>query len=398
MNVFRKIYCRTYQIGLRTVLPILPYREPELINGITGVPEVLKKENADSILLVTDKGIRGLGLTKPLEELLEASKVKCTVYDDVVANPTVANVEAALSLYKQENCKGLIAFGGGSSMDCAKGVGARLAKPNMTLEQMKGILKIRKKLPLLIALPTTAGTGSETTISAVITDDKTHHKYPINDFSLIPKYAVLEPEVTVGLPPMLTATTGMDALTHAVEAYIGRSTTKGTRKASIDATKLIFDNLEVVYNDGHNLEARRNMLHAAYLAGTAFTKSYVGYVHAVAHSLGGKYGTAHGLANSVLLPPVLEYYGTSAEKKLAGLAKEVSLVPADMDMHDAAKAFIAKIYEMNKQMGIPTTIDAIREEDIAELAGYADKEANPLYPVPKLMNAKELQNLYRLVM
>lgn len=175
-------------------------------------------------------------------------------------------------------------------MDCAKGVGARLARPNKTLAKMEGILHVMHKLPLLIAVPTTAGTGSETTLAAVITDADTHHKYAINDFSLIPHYAVLEPEVTVGLPPQLTSTTGMDALTHAIEAYIGRSTTKQTRSAAIEAIQLILRYLPAAYKNGQNRIARKQMLRASYLAGTAFTKSYVGYVHAVAHSLGGQYG------------------------------------------------------------------------------------------------------------
>ena len=176
-----------------------------------------------------------------------------------------------------------------SSIDCAKAVGARVAKPHQSLEKMKGILKVHKKLPLLIAIPTTAGTGSETTLAAVITDAESRHKYPINDFPLIPRVAVLDPKVTASLPPFLTATTGMDALTHAVEAYIGNSTTAGTRADALFAVKMIFENIDRAYTDGSDLEARKNMLLAAFSAGCAFSKSYVGYVHAVAHSLGGEY-------------------------------------------------------------------------------------------------------------
>lgn len=209
MNPLKKIYCRGFQIVMRAALPFLPYREPKLIDGFAGVPGVLKNNKIQKVLLVTDKGINRLGLTKPLEKLLEDSEISCAVFDETVANPTVANVEAARALYLNEHCQALIAFGGGSSMDCAKAVGARIARPQKHLSKMEGILHVLHKLPLLIAIPTTAGTGSETTLAAVITDEKTHHKYPINDFSLIPAYAVLEPEVTVGLPTSLTATTGM---------------------------------------------------------------------------------------------------------------------------------------------------------------------------------------------
>ena len=396
MNVLKKVFCRVFQAGMRIALPFLPYREPELIRGVGGVPAVLRAHDIDCVMLVTDAGVHGLGLTAHLEELLKAAHIRCVVYDGTVANPTVANVEQARMLYLENGCQGLIAFGGGSSMDCAKALGARIVRPNKPLARMEGLLQVLRRLPLLIAVPTTAGTGSETTLAAVITDEKIHHKYPINDFALIPHYAVLDPDVTLGLPPHLTATTGMDALTHAVEAYIGRSTTKGTRAAAIEAVQLIFANLPEAYFNGHDRDARANMLRAAYLAGTAFTKSYVGYVHAVAHSLGGRYGIAHGLANSVLLPVVLKAYGPAAWKKLAELARAVGVSSAARD-EEAAKAFIEAIEAMNAAMDIPETLPGILSEDIPQLARYADHEANPLYPVPVLWGPEELQKMYELV-
>ena len=315
-----------------------------------------------------------------------------------MANPTVANVEAARRLYLDAGCRAIIAFGGGSSMDCAKACGARIARPNKPLAKMEGLLHVMRPLPLLIAVPTTAGTGSETTLAAVITDGESHHKYPINDFALIPPYALLDPEVTVGLPPQLTATTGMDAMTHAVEAYIGGSTTRGTRQAAVEAVRLILESLPVAYASGGDRTARAHMLRAAYLAGTAFTKSYVGYVHAVAHSLGGQYGIAHGLANAVLLPEVLEAYGPAAHKRLGRLAVEVGVASVNDTPAQASAKFIAKLRKMNADMGIPRTLEGIREEDLPALARHADHEGNPLYPVPVLMDANELQALYRLVM
>lgn len=282
-------------------------------------------------------------------------------------------------------------------MDCAKALGARIVRPRKPLAKMEGLLHVMHRLPLLIAVPTTAGTGSETTLAAVITDETTHHKYPINDFSLIPAYAVLEPKVTTALPPQLTATTGMDALTHAVEAYIGNSTTAKTRAAAVEAIRLIFHNLPIAYENGQDLAARSHMLHAAYLAGIAFTQSYVGYVHAIAHSLGGKYGIAHGLANSVLLPVVLRSYGKAASKKLAELAKLTDLVDNHISEEEAAGRFITHIEEMNRKMQIPHTLPGIRTEDIPELSAYADHEANPLYPVPVLWDQAQLQHLYESV-
>ncbi len=398
MIPIKKMYCRGFQAAFWLALPLLPYREPKRIEGIGGVPQALASCGIRRVLLVTDKGIRALGLTKPLEGLLEKAGIACHIYEDTVANPTVANVEDAKNLYLRSGCQGIIAFGGGSAMDCAKATGARLARPNKPLGKMEGLLKVHKTIPPLIAVPTTAGTGSETTLAAVITDGKTHHKYPINDFSLIPRYAVLEPSVTLGLPPALTATTGMDALTHATEAYIGRSTTKETRTAAVWAVRLILDNLETAYLDGQNHKARAAMLRAAYLAGLAFTKSYVGYVHAVAHSLGGQYGTPHGLANAVLLPHVLRAYGKAAVPRLARLAKEARLAAPGTSAGQAAEVLIHRIEQMNRDMQIPATIAELRREDIPKLARQADKEANPLYPVPVLWNAKELEEIYRMVL
>jgi len=394
MNIFKRFYCRTYQGVFKLMLPLLPYREPTILNSDKEVVEVLKQKQIHSVLLVTDKGIRGLGLTNATEEEVVKNGIKLSVYDQTVPNPTTQNVAEALKMYKENNCSALIAFGGGSVMDCAKAVGAKVARPNKTLKQMKGVLKVGKKIPLLIAVPTTAGTGSETTLAAVITDSETRHKYAINDFPLIPMYALLKPELTVGLPKNITSTTGMDALTHAVEAYIGRSTTRQTRACALRATKAVFENLLEVYNNGQNLEARRNMLKAAYDAGLAFTKSYVGYVHAIAHSLGGKYNIAHGLANAVILPYVLKAFGSKIHKKLWQMGVYAGLFDEQTTYEEGAKLFIAKIEEMNNLMNIPSKIECIKEEDIPELAKTAEKEANPLYPVPVLFTAEQLEKIY----
>ena len=398
MNTLRKIYCRTFQKAFKFALPFLPYRNPEVIGSVKSLPEILLKKKCANVLIITDKGIRSLGLTERLEKTLKENNISYSIYDKTVANPTTVNVKEAENLWYQSGCKAIIGFGGGSSMDCAKAVAARIAKPHQSLAQMKGILKIHKKLPLLIAIPTTAGTGSETTLAAVITDAETRYKYAINDFPLIPRYAVLDPKVTLSLPPFITATTGMDALTHAVEAYIGNSTTHGTRENALQAVKLIFENLDTAVEKGFDINARRNMLRASYYAGCAFTKSYVGYVHAVAHSLGGAYNVPHGLANAVLLPFVLEAYGPVVYPKLHALAIAAGLADKNTPDEEAAKTFIAAIQAMKERYGIGDHIPEIREEDIPKLARYADKEGNPLYPVPVLMDSKELEQFYYLLM
>jgi alcohol dehydrogenase class IV len=397
MNILKKAYCRAFQLAFKLAIPILPYRDPQVYNSVDEVPALLKRIGRKSILLVTDESLRKAGVTKHLEECLETEGIHFAVYDRVCQNPTINNIEEAVKLYRKENCKALIGFGGGSSIDCAKGVGARIAYPRRSISYMKGILKIWRRIPPLIAIPTTAGTGSEVTVAAIITDSEKKHKYALNSFPLIPKYAVLDPEVTYSLPASLTATTGMDALTHAVEAYIGGSTTEKTRTLAKEAVRLIFDNIETAYKDGRNYEARSNMLHASNKAGLAFSISYVGYVHCVAHSLGGQYGVPHGLANAVLLPIVLEEYGECAYRKLAELAVAGGIAEEGASDEVNAKLFIEKVRELNRNMGIPEKLTGIKEEDIPVMAGHADREGNPLYPVPKLMDAKELERFYYMV-
>lgn len=279
-------------------------------------------------------------------------------------------------------------------MDCAKVCAARIARPKTSVQKMRGTLKILKKLPTIYAVPTTAGTGSETTIAAVVSDPTTHEKYALQDPVLRPKYAVLDPELTVGLPPHITSTTGMDALTHAVEAYIGHSNTKGTALAAEKATKMIFENILKVYENGKDIDARENMLEASYLAGIAFTRAYVGYVHAIAHNLGGMYGTPHGLANAVVLPYVLEYFGETAYAPLAKLAVIAGLDTKGMNDEQKAKLFIESIKEFNKKMNIPDKLE-ILEKDIPTIAKRALKEGNPLYPVPKIMDLEECMAVIR---
>lgn len=395
-----KLYCRSYQSVFKVFSHFLPWRRPELIEGensIEKLPKLIKNKGIDNVLVVTDKMIASLGLMEGFLKGLRDEGIQFVIYDNTVPNPTIDNIEEALQLYKYSKCNGLVAFGGGSSMDCAKGVGARIARPNKTIPQMKGILKVRRKIPVLFAIPTTSGTGSEATVVAVITDTRTYEKYPINDMVLIPHYAVLDPTLTVGLPPHITATTGIDALTHAIEAYIGKGNTEETKQLSIDAVKMTFENIFEAYTNGTNIVAREKMQKAAHFAGIAFTRAYVGYVHAIAHTLGGFYGTPHGLANAVILPYVLEYYEESVHKPLAELADAVGIGKSSYTDEQKALKFIQAIKELNGSMKIPHKISGILEKDIPLMAERAFKEANPLYPVPKIMYKEDLISIYHII-
>jgi alcohol dehydrogenase len=399
-NIMHTLYCRIYQNVFKWVSNFLSWRKPELLEGknsIGRLPGLIKSKDINKVLIVTGMKIASLGLMDTLLKGLRNEGVGFVVYNKTVPNPTIDNIEEALKMYKSNSCKGIVAFGGGSPMDCAKGVACRLARPDKTIPQMKGLLKVRKKLPPLFAIPTTAGTGSEATVAALVSNPSTHEKYSINDIVLIPRYAVLDPVITVGLPPQITSTTGMDALTHAIEAYIGRSNTKETKMMAIAATKLIFNNIYQAYSDGSNLEARANMQKASFYAGIAFTRAFVGYVHAIAHSLGGFYGTPHGLANAVILPYVLELYGRSVYKGLAELADAVEITQPSDTVQQKAVKFIDAIKRLNKEMAIPEKISGILDKDIPLMVERADKESNPLYPVPKIMRKEELENVYRLI-
>lgn len=393
-----KLFCRVYQGVMYLACFLLPWREPKLLVGndaVARLAQTIKDRGVKKVLVVTDKGLTSCGLPQPIMQALTDGGVEYALFDDVVPNPTIDCIEQARKTYLEQGCDGILAIGGGSPMDCAKACGARIARPNKSVQQMKGLLKIGKKLPLLIAIPTTSGTGSETTLAAVVTDSATHHKYALNDPCLIPHVAVLDPSLTVGLPQHVTSTTGMDALCHAVEAYIGRANTKITKKNAVEAVKLVFDNLYDAYCDGSNLQARNNMQIASYKAGLAFTRAYVGAVHATAHTLGGMYHVPHGLANAVIMPYVFRAFGKSAHKRLAQLADEVNVaLPTDSTAQKAEK-FICAIEQLNEKMGLPKHFEQIDEKDYDQLATFACQEANPLYPLPKILLKKDYVEIFK---
>ena len=372
----------------------MPWRHPEEVKDYQQLALLLKKKQIKSVLLVTGKNVSRMGLHNPLLKALEDVDISVAIYNETVPDPTIDNVEAALQLYKSENCSAIIALGGGSPMDCAKIVGARMARPNKTVSQMRGVFKVMRKIPLFVAIPTTSGTGSETTIAAVVTDSVTQEKYAVSDLALIPHYTILDPKLTIGMPPHITAFTGMDALCHAVEAYIGHNNTPQTRKDALQATKLIFENLYPAYCDGENLMARINMQMAAYQAGKAFTRAYVGYVHAIGHALGARYGIPHGFAMAVILPHVLELYGKVAHKRLSEMAVFTGIGHHNDSKENNANKLIETIKKLNIAMKIPNVIEVLKVEDIPELAKTALKEANPLYPVPAVFDMCKMKKAF----
>lgn len=392
-----RIWCRTFQAVMKIGNYFLGYRMPEYIEGpgsIRRLPEFMKEKGARKTLVVTDGNLLKLGLLDNMLQSLKDAGFEYEVFSDIAPNPTSDNVEAGYKVYRDNQCQCLVAFGGGAPMDCAKGIAAKSVHPNKTIAQLQGILKVHKRIPLFFAVPTTAGTGSETTVAAVITDSATHHKASINDPCIIPKYAILDPELTRGLPPFVTATTGMDALCHAVEAYTNHTyNTPLEDRLAKEAVQLIHENLLKAYHNGNDLEARQNMQRASFFAGRAFTRGCVGYVHAVGHTLGGLYGTPHGLAMSIILPHVMRQFGSAVYHRLAELA-DVCSIAGDSEV-EKAQAFIRWIEDMKEEMQIPAGVNMIRDEDVEQIITWALKEANPLYPVPVIWGRDDLRKLIR---
>ena len=390
-----KLYCRIFQFFMKIGNCVMPYRMPEYIEGedsVLKLPDWVKTKGISNVLVVTDNGLINIGLPAPMLGEMDKIGLKYTVFADIEPNPTSDDVEAGYQIYKDNGCEAIVAFGGGAPMDCAKAIGARVARPNKSVAQLQGLFKVMKKIPPFFAVPTTSGTGSETTVAAVITDSKTHHKAAINDMMLIPHYAVLDPKLTVGLPQFVTATTGMDALCHAVEAYTNHTyLSKYEKKLALEAIKLIYENLLKAYNNGKDINARQNMQKAAFYAGRAFTRGCVGYVHAVGHTLGGLYGIPHGLAMAVILPHVMRQFGTSVYKRLAECADICGITGTDN--REKAVNFIVWIEELNKKMGLPNGFAEIRDKDIPQMISWAMKEANPLYPTPVIWRQADFEKL-----
>ncbi|WP_230390734.1 iron-containing alcohol dehydrogenase [Reinekea sp. G2M2-21] len=390
-----RLYCRFFQFVMRLASYGLPWRQPSVLDSATSLAVQIKAESVSRVFVVSDATIVKLGLMQPLLQALDDNAIRYEIFSETLPNPTIENIEEAAGRYQKKGCYGLLAFGGGAAIDCAKGVGARLARPDKSFAQLRGLLKVRRKLPPFFAVPTTSGTGSEVTLAAVISDSTTHEKYAVNDPCLVPAYALLDPKLTLGLPPSVTATTGMDALTHAVEAYIGRSNTAQTKAFALEAVQLIVANLALVYEQGENLQARANMQRASFLAGLAFTRAYVGYVHAISHALGGLYSVAHGLANAIVLPHVLRAYGKHVYPELAELAIACGIANEKASVPERASKMIAWIEATNATMSIPKAVSELLEEDIPLIVKRSLQEANPLYPVPCIFDQYQMHEVVR---
>ncbi len=388
-------FYRFFMRILKIATKILNIRQPELLTGAGSslqLCDTIAQTGVKKLLLVTDAMLVKIGLLEPMQQRLKALGVQVVVYDGVLPDPTIAQIETGLALLKREGCTAILAVGGGSSMDAAKVIAARATNPHK-IAWMAGLMRILFKPMPLYVVPTTAGTGSEVTIAAVVSDPDNARKFAIMDPKLVPIGAALDASLMTGLPPPITAATGMDALTHAVEAYISRNATPETDVDALEATRLIMRNLPLVMKDGGNLEGRDNMAVASYKAGAAFTKAGVGYVHAISHNFGARYHVPHGLANAIVLPYVLDYSKSACTARLATLADVSGLKRGSESDAELADTFIRHIRELNAAFGIPSRVEKLKSADIPAITQAALKEAAWTYAVPRYLNQADCERL-----
>ena len=370
--------------------------QPKMIKGehaLLDLVDVLKEKHLTHYMIVTTPGFIKRGTLQSFFDALNQKDIQYSIFHDVKPDPEISDVEKLKEMYIKDGCQALIAIGGGSVIDCSKAALACVQMKNLDVKTVLHTGRVSKPLPLLIAVPTTAGTGSEVTAGAVITDPIKKRKYALSHLFLIPKYAVLDSSLLVSLPSKMTAYTGMDALTHAIEAYINCFNNRKTNEYALCAIKSIFQYLVPSFEDGLNKHYRLELLEASYNAGVAISNNYVGYVHAIAHGIGGMYHLQHGMINAIILPIVLEEYGDAITKKLVHIADIIGI--NGCTDKEKVERFIRKLKELNRIFSIPTSIPEIKDEDIHYLAIGAEKEGNPSYPTPVTWDVEQFEKVIR---
>ncbi|WP_199458685.1 iron-containing alcohol dehydrogenase [Vibrio owensii] len=391
--MLKHLLYRGYTNGLKVAAYVLPLPKPTLFSGpgsIHELTEAIADLGFKKLLLVTDEGLVKIGMAEQVAESARTRGLDVALYAEVKPDPTYDQVEGGLNVYLESGCDAILALGGGSAMDCAKVIAARVTNKK-SIKRLAGLFRVWRTPAPLFVIPTTSGTGSEVTVAAVVSEPDTHHKTPLMDPKLVPLMAALDANLLVGLPAKITADTGIDALTHAIEAYISRNATTETKAYSVAAIKLIFQYLPRAVEKGSDIQARQKMAMASYYAGLAFTKASLGYVHAFAHNLGAKYGLPHGMANGLALLPVLRFSFSEIEPQLTALSG--ALIDAQSEAMPNAQAFLERLEGLYNEIGIEQTSSLLKTSDTDELVTLILKEAHWNYPVPKFMNEEECAQL-----
>ena len=391
----KTLYYKFMAFVVTWLLRLLPRNAPVVYKGINSalvLCEQVAVLGFTRVLIVTDNFLGNSGILDGIKSTLTTSGVDFVVFDGVLPDPAFDQVQAGEAVYRSEGCQAVIAVGGGSVLDAAKMIAMLHTNPG-PLKSFDGIQKSKKTGATLFAIPTTAGTGSEITLAAIITDPVSHRKIPVVDSKMIPGYVALDAEIMKGMPPGITAATGMDALTHAVESYLSKASSEATEIQARAAVRLIFKYLVSAYRDGSDMEARDGMAVASFYAGAAFGKTSVGYVHGIAHQLGRVCGTPHGNANAMVLPEVLAAYGDCVYPRLAELARLVGVGEAGASDSQLAAQFIQAIADMRQEMELPLQPKGLKAQDIPGIVEEALAEAGGLYPVPRYMSADEVKHI-----
>lgn len=384
----RTLLYRARMLALKGLTMLVPVPRPILFVGADSTRELnraIARFGARHVFIVTDATLVELGVIQPVVDHLASLEVRTTVFDRVTPDPDFALIDAGAAELEAAGCDAVLAVGGGSPMDAGKVIAARVTG-NKPAAELTGIMKLKAPPLPVYAIPTTAGSGSEVTIAAVLSDREAQLKKPVVDPKLVPVAAALDPKLMLGLPPGVTAATGMDAMTHAVESYLSRHATPDTDRLALAAVRMITRHLPRAWADGSDIEAREAMAIAASYAGSAFTRANVGYVHAIAHQFGARYHTPHGLANAIVMPHVLEYTRPAAEERMAELARAAG-VAGETDA-ELADGFIQCIRDLNTELGIPSDLAPLKRADVPAIARAALKEAHSLYPVPRYMDRR----------
>jgi alcohol dehydrogenase len=358
--------------------------------------EEMVAEGYGKALIVTDEVLhRKVGATKALTDLLMQLGIEYAVYDRVTPNPTVAEVEEGAELLKSEDCDFIISFGGGSPHNCAKGIGI-IANNGGSIRDYAGVNKLKTKMLPMFAVNTTSGTGSEMTRFAIITDEERQSKFPVVDWRCTPSVSVDDPELMTGMPPSLTAATGMDALSHAIEAYVSTAATPLTNPGSLHAMQLVVKSLPTAYKDGKNEQARSDMTYAEFLAGMAFNNASLGYVHAMSHQIGGVYHhLAHGAINAVLMPYVESYNAKAVPDRFLAIAEAMG-AERGLSTDLAIDYVLTKIRKLNQELNIPSTLAELGVEAsaIPHMAANALSDPCCLTNPRQVASVKEMEVLF----
>lgn len=386
-------------VALRTLSTLKGPQKPLIFSGAgatSKLADFMVQSGHRRPLLVTGGFALKHGMLDDLIAVLEEGGCKVTIFDEIVPNPTLAVVEAGLAASRENDCDAVFAVGGGSAIDVAKVI-ASASTSRKDLSKLAGILKVdRPLLPFYVA-PTTSGTGSEVTSAAVISDTQTHKKMFFVDPKYIPVGAALDTDLLKSLPGPVTAATGMDALTHAIEAYTSRNSFPDSDRDAEMAIKLLFEFLPIVFRDGANARAREMVALGSFLAGYAFAKASLGYVHAISHQISARYDTPHGLANAVLLPRVLRFNKEACAGRYGALEAKLSGETGAVDAAELADRFIARVDALAEEVGIPVNLSDVQSQDYASIAKDALSEARWSYAVPRVMRRADVAKILQSV-